>query len=282
MGNFEKLVVLTVLFLVATILGISMQEESTGVETDPLGNGGRNTVAERPEVELSSQPMGEALKPSLSGVVAVDPRGTSKPVDASAKPVDSDRVKSVEAGLDAKPKQLDPVKPQPQQNSKPLVDSDGRQTILITTEGLTKPLVGDEYMLYTFQQGDSITVLANRFFGDRLYRTNLRLANEGVSFVPGAHIMIPKFDFTAEAGNRDAFQPAPVHAAPSLSPKETQPKVATEMREYTVVDGDSLWKIAGISYGDAKLWGEIFKANRDQMSDENDIKVGMTLRLPAL
>ena len=54
------------------------------------------------------------------------------------------------------------------------------------------------------------------------------------------------------------------------------------MTKYTVVEGDSLWSISLEAYGKGSQWGEIFKVNRDQMSNENDIKVGMVLRIPAL
>lgn len=50
---------------------------------------------------------------------------------------------------------------------------------------------------------------------------------------------------------------------------------------YTVKAGDSLSKIAGEKLGDKGRFNEIFEANRDQLKSQDDIKVGMKLRLPA-
>lgn len=57
----------------------------------------------------------------------------------------------------------------------------------------------------------------------------------------------------------------------ALAPKEAA---------YTVVSGDTLSKIAKQYYGDANAYMRIFKANTDQLSDPNKIKVGQTLRIP--
>jgi nucleoid-associated protein YgaU len=49
---------------------------------------------------------------------------------------------------------------------------------------------------------------------------------------------------------------------------------------YEVKAGDTLSKIAREFYGDAKLYPQIFDANRDQLSDPDKIKVGQKLRIP--
>jgi nucleoid-associated protein YgaU len=49
---------------------------------------------------------------------------------------------------------------------------------------------------------------------------------------------------------------------------------------YVVKKGDTLSKIALEYYGDAKLYPQIFDANRDILTDPNKIKVGQKLRIP--
>lgn len=49
---------------------------------------------------------------------------------------------------------------------------------------------------------------------------------------------------------------------------------------YTVVKGDSLWKIAKEKLGDGARYREIFEANKDQIKDPNKIQIGQVLEIP--
>ena len=51
---------------------------------------------------------------------------------------------------------------------------------------------------------------------------------------------------------------------------------------YTVEKGDSLSKIAKAEYGDAKLWTQIFEANRDTIKNPDLIRPGQVLKIPAV
>ena len=53
-------------------------------------------------------------------------------------------------------------------------------------------------------------------------------------------------------------------AAPAESAKPGQSATTTENGTYTVVSGDSLWKIASKVYGSGKLWSKIFSAHPSQ------------------
>ena len=50
---------------------------------------------------------------------------------------------------------------------------------------------------------------------------------------------------------------------------------------YVVKEGDSLWKIASTQLGDGNRYREIVKINSDILSSEDDIAVGMQLKMPA-
>jgi len=52
-------------------------------------------------------------------------------------------------------------------------------------------------------------------------------------------------------------------------------------RTYTVQAGDTLSKIAKQFLGDANAYNDIFKLNRDQLSDPDKIKPGQVLKIPA-
>jgi nucleoid-associated protein YgaU len=50
---------------------------------------------------------------------------------------------------------------------------------------------------------------------------------------------------------------------------------------YTVKSGDTLSKIAREMLGDGNAYMTIFNANKDQLSDPNQIKPGQVLRIPS-
>ena len=49
---------------------------------------------------------------------------------------------------------------------------------------------------------------------------------------------------------------------------------------YTVQKGESLWSISKKVYGKATAWRQIFDANRDQLKSPDQVRPGMTLRIP--
>ena len=49
---------------------------------------------------------------------------------------------------------------------------------------------------------------------------------------------------------------------------------------YTVVENDSLSRIAQRLLGSGHKWTELFEANRDQLDSPDEIRPGMTLRIP--
>jgi nucleoid-associated protein YgaU len=53
-----------------------------------------------------------------------------------------------------------------------------------------------------------------------------------------------------------------------------------ETGAYMVAAGDSLSSIARAVYGDANAWERIFAANRDQLTDPDEIKPGQMLNIP--
>lgn len=52
-----------------------------------------------------------------------------------------------------------------------------------------------------------------------------------------------------------------------------------EDRDYKVVWGDSLWKIAMREYGDGYQWTKIWTDNKDKLNSPDQLEIGMALRL---
>lgn len=65
---------------------------------------------------------------------------------------------------------------------------------------------------------------------------------------------------------------------PEVTPIMPEGQIASGAKVYTVVQGDSLWKIAVAQYGDGYKWSAIAKANR--LANPDLIHAGNVLTLP--
>ncbi|WP_093004202.1 5'-nucleotidase C-terminal domain-containing protein [Rhizobium sp. NFR07] len=112
---------------------------------------------------------------------------------------------------------------------------------------------------------------------------------------PADYKPAPKQTAQAPAAPATPAPAATAPAAPAPAPSTTAPATATAPAaveaqgqttppaagptKYTVVKGDSLWKIAESTYGDGEKWTDISKANT--LRNPNIILVGEELDLPA-
>ena len=253
MGRLEKIVVLTVLFLVAVILGVSL---TGGGEADP-GSGPVATLERRPLAPLGEEtpgPQPSAPAGLLSASVQTEPPAQAPATAPTAQP-------SSRAGGP-------PVPAPAQAASQPASAAASSPAFLLSTAELEpSPLEG--LMIYTWKAGDSFAALAERIYGSRLHAGRLATANEGrseSSLAAGERILVP-----ARASER---------AAAGMRAPAGTPAGWTGAGEYVVRQGDVLSKISQEVYGTSKRWRRIFDANRDVMSDPNALRAGMRLRIP--
>jgi nucleoid-associated protein YgaU len=139
---------------------------------------------------------------------------------------------------------------------------------------------------YTVQSGDSLASIAIKFYGpkegnrkvniDKIFSANkstLRSANE--IFV-GQKLVIPPLDGTSAASQATSTPPSTGTSGISSG---TTSSTSSGTREYVVVEGDSLWKIAASKLGDGSRYDEIVALNK--LTNEDSLTVGMKLKLPA-
>lgn len=245
MGRLEKIVVLTVLFLVAVVLGVALtptgDSSSHGSGKSPVAQGGE---AQKPPTEPLA---GDKKDPRLLNAVAdLDPKKPA--IDASAQP-------ELKTAPTLNPAPIEMAKGPPILTAPAPAPVAAKYTL--TLDGL-EPTNLPDMMFYPWQQGDTFAALAQRYYGSKDKVTRLTKANEGrseVSIAVGERLWIPisegsKTDLTADG------------------------------RTYLVKKGDVLSSISQHFYGTAKKWPKILDANRDILASPEKLKVGMTLRIP--
>ena len=137
-------------------------------------------------------------------------------------------------------------------------------------------VVPPQFIEHTVKPSETLSSISAKYFGstthvDAILRSNPYLDPRRLR--PGRVIKIPK--------DPDNIQGKPVEPAPepSTPPKPSdndQPRV----REYVVQPGDTLSGIADDVYGTSAMAHAIYEANRDVMTDEDSLRVGLKLRLP--
>jgi nucleoid-associated protein YgaU len=66
-------------------------------------------------------------------------------------------------------------------------------------------------------------------------------------------------------------------ASPSSAARASQ---VSEARIHTVVEGETLTRIARRYYGNSERWADIYDANRASLPNPAALKIGMKLRIP--
>ncbi len=117
---------------------------------------------------------------------------------------------------------------------------------------------------FTVESGDNLWKIAVKVYGDGYKWTEIakanNLKNPGLIY-RGQKLNIPKIAVENE----------------NVAVEKGEQKV--EASEYTVVRGDSLWKIAVKEYNDGYKWTKIWQDNRDKLRDPNKLEIGMKLSL---
>lgn len=276
MGKLEKVVVLSVLFVIAVILVVSLTTD------DPI---------DKKNVTVLGQPA-----PKLAGP-EVTPAANGTSAAPAVTPPAANVATQVPAHGGAQPATLLSANVQPNAASTPPVATGANAlpqgTILMTMDGLSDSYLPDT-KFYTWQPGDTFRGVANTYYGDWTKLALLRRANEGRKSVqPGEKILVPVFDLDAPSGAplvkgavapKNAVTPkgdqAIVDANAKKASKPASVPASGGGKMHVVKEGESLWKIAKAELGNGALWERIYQANKDVMKSPEALKTGMKLKIP--
>ena len=148
---------------------------------------------------------------------------------------------------------------------------------------------------YVVSEGDSLSDIAKKFYGElegnrlinvtRIFEANKNILNSPHEIVVGQKLVIPSLRISAsETGSSlsgSLFESVKSIGQRRLSTDSTKVSKSIQGGYYTVKEGDSLWRIAAEKLGNGGRYTEISKLNADVLEDEDDLFVGMRLRLPA-
>lgn len=294
MGKVEKVIVLSVLFVIALILVVSLTLDDPLQKSKVVDAGappakplvGENKGLPAPEKPASTPDAGTkvAAVPPTTGA-----NGSTNPLLSMA--VGTDAASSVHATS--------------------AIAQLPAGSILKTTEGLEDSILAD-MKLYTWKEGDLYRSIADKYYGDWKKFYVLRRSNEGRNDVkPGEKIFVPIFDSdvsvnapkivtneeprTKEKHSKSGEHSKPAailpdagdgkHAADGKAGDSKHgaeiAKAPTGKKVHTVKEGETLWKIAKEELGNGSRWPEIFKLNADKLPNEKALlKKGTELRIP--
>jgi nucleoid-associated protein YgaU len=143
----------------------------------------------------------------------------------------------------------------------------------VKTNGPTMRIEPPKFRAYIVKKGDTLQRIAARELGSEKLWEAIAKANPFISpgtLQPGREIRIP-LDPTNIQGK-------PLPSTGGEPVQDDSP--GSGDREYVVKERDTLSGIAKKMYGDSRLAEVIFKANRDQLKEADDLKVGQKLKIP--
>jgi len=157
---------------------------------------------------------------------------------------------------------------------------------------------------YVVEDGDSVSSIAKKFYGEKegnkmasinaIFEANRKTLASIDELQVGQKLVMPPlagsnpvsptpdrvlsgtgFTKVESVGQRhptaNTDKSAPTAKAASSKPDKV----------YTVKEGDSLWRIASEQLGDGNRYKDIVKLNGGVLSNEDDLQVGMQLKMPA-
>ena len=155
---------------------------------------------------------------------------------------------------------------------------------------------------YVVAEGDTLARIAKKLYGEQeggkkanilaIYQANHKILKSPDSLQIGQKLVIPQVPNTGSSGKSTAgvfdspmFTKVKAIAertssAGAAGQKQSGQSQSKQTGQYVVKEGDNLWKIAAEKLGDGNRYGEIAKLNNDVLSNEDNLEVGMSLKLP--
>jgi hypothetical protein len=118
-------------------------------------------------------------------------------------------------------------------------------------------------------------------FGSKVKDVKIAFENKRPEKTPSPESDVHEFDpITLPSESKVVQHESSDEAADSPGATSSANDDSANGRTYVVQKGETLSSIAAKLLGDRSRYPELFEANQDQLDDPNDVKLGMTLRIP--
>ncbi len=293
--------IFVIAFIINGLPGLHQKDDSNklttnmvGLESNPSGIG-----ANERRVQMA---LDQSVAPAAGSVQSpeVTPGATVTPLPQ---------------GTQGAPEQFGPSPAQPTPGSVGVAPADITPTVSIdptvaapvqdVPAGNTQPTTKPETVkpvsakVYVVQSGDSISGIAKKVYGtkegvrqknvDAIFAANRKTLSKINDLQAGQKLVIPPIAGSTAVSSTPADvltekNFTKVESVGQQHPTTNTSKPAATAKTgsvYVVKEGDSLWKVAATQLGDGNRYREIVKINSDVLSSEDDIAVGMQLKMPA-
>ena len=290
--------IFVIAFIINGLPGLHQKDDSNklttnmvGLESNPSGIGANERRVQM-ALDQPATPAGETAQP-VAGTQA------QQPMTNAAQPVPTGAVASQPAADNTI---VGPTQVAPTTAIGPTASAQAQDVPAVdTTQPAAAPSAAQPApaKVYVVQSGDSISGIAKKVYGvkegvkqkniDAIFAANRKTLSKINDLQVGQKLIIPSIPGSTAASSTPAevltdknFTKVESVGQQHSTAKADKPAATAKSGSvYVVKEGDSLWKIAATQLGDGNRYKEIVKANSNILSSEDDIAVGMQLKMPA-
>jgi len=295
--------IFVIAFIINGLPGLHQKDDSNklttnmvGLESNPSGIGANERRVQMALDQSAAPAAGGVQSPEVTPGATVTPLPQGAPVAAESAQFGPSPAQPTPGGVGVAPAEMTPAI-----SIDPTVSAPAQNTPAGNIQPKAKPETAKPASpkVYVVQQGDSISAIAKKVYGaqegnkqkniDAIFEANRKTLASIDDLQVGQKLIIPPIT------GSNAASPAPAgvlsgagftkvesvgqrHSTVAADKPAAAPKSGSV---YVVKEGDSLWKIAASQLGDGNRYKDIVKLNSDILSSEDDIAVGMQLKMPA-
>ena len=168
------------------------------------------------------------------------------------------------------------------------------------TSDVQQVAIQPEKQTYVVCEGDSLYTIAKKFYGaaaagkkatiNLIFNANRNILKSPSKIQIGQKLVIPPLPNKQNRSTNVESTVVNTTVSPDVQTEQTPQSEegavvggnqTTSTRDYVVQSGDSLWKIAAKQLGNGTRYDEIAELNTDVLNGDDNLTVGMHLKLPA-